>query len=68
MQRDGIAIRLFEPDMTSGLGNVDRIARLITPRTRLIFISRVTCTTRQLFPATEIAALAREKRPDSDYR
>jgi selenocysteine lyase/cysteine desulfurase len=61
MQRHGIAIRLFEPDIVRGLGNVDRIARLITPKTRLIFISHVTCTTGQLFPAKEIAALARSK-------
>lgn len=61
MQRDGIAIRLFEPDIARGLGNVDRIARLITPRTRLIFISHVTCTTGQRFPAAEIAALARSR-------
>jgi selenocysteine lyase/cysteine desulfurase len=61
MQRDGIVIRLFEPDIVNGLGNVDRIARLMTPRTRLIFISHVTCTTGQRFPATEIAALARSR-------
>jgi len=61
MQRDGIAIRLFDPDIASAQGNVDRIARLITPRTRLILISHVTCTTGQLFPAKEIAALARAK-------
>lgn len=61
MQRDGIAIRLFEPDIARGLGNVDRIAGLITPRTRLIFISHVTCTTGQRFPAAEIAALARSR-------
>jgi selenocysteine lyase/cysteine desulfurase len=61
MQRDGIAIRLFEPDLASGPGNVDRIAKLITPRTRLIFISHVTCTTGQRFPEKEIAALARSK-------
>ncbi|HUU31441.1 MAG TPA: aminotransferase class V-fold PLP-dependent enzyme [Phycisphaerae bacterium] len=61
MQRNGIAIRLFEPDIVSGLGNVDRIAKLITPRTRLIFISHVTCTTGQLFPVKEIAAMARSK-------
>ena len=61
MQRDGIVIRLFEPDKVRALGNVDRIARLITPRTRLIFISHVTCTTGQLFPAKEIADLAHAK-------
>jgi selenocysteine lyase/cysteine desulfurase len=61
MQRDGIAIRLFEPDIVSAAGNVDRIARLITPRTRLIIFSHVTCTTGQLFPVKEIAALAHGK-------
>ena len=61
MQRDGLVIRLFEPDKVRALGNVDRIARLIAPRTRLIFISHVTCTTGQLFPAKEIADLARAK-------
>jgi len=61
MQRDGIVIRLFEPDMKSGLGNVERIARLINDRTRLIFISHVTCTTGQRFPEKEISKLARER-------
>ena len=61
MQRDGIVIRLFEPDAASGAANVDRIARLINPRTRLILVSHVTCTTGQLLPAKDIAALARAK-------
>ena len=61
MQRDGIVIKLFEPDRIRGLGNVGRIASLITPRTRLILLSHVTCTTGQLFPAKEISQLARSK-------
>jgi selenocysteine lyase/cysteine desulfurase len=61
MQRDGIVIRLFEPDIVRAAGNVERIARLITPRTRLIMFSHVTCTTGQLFPVKDIAALARAK-------
>ncbi|HSA97360.1 MAG TPA: aminotransferase class V-fold PLP-dependent enzyme, partial [Acidobacteriota bacterium] len=61
MQRDGIAIRLFEPDKARAAGNVERIARLITPRTRLIIASHVTCTTGQLLPAREIAGLARSR-------
>jgi len=59
--KDGIVIRLFEPDMANGPGNVDRIAKLINGRTRLIFISHVTCSTGQLFPEKEIAALARSR-------
>ena len=61
MQRDGIAIRLFEPDIRRAGGNVDRIAALVSPRTRLIIVSHVTCTTGQLLPAKDIAALARSK-------
>ena len=61
MQRDGIVIRLFEPDLVRAQGNVDRIAGLVNSRTRLIFVSHVTCTTGQLFPAPHIASLAREK-------
>ncbi|HOW86781.1 MAG TPA: aminotransferase class V-fold PLP-dependent enzyme [Candidatus Aminicenantes bacterium] len=61
MRHDGIVIRLFEPDIAVAAGNVDRIARLVTPKTRLIAFSHVTCTTGQLFPVKEIAALARAK-------
>ncbi|MCX6565464.1 MAG: aminotransferase class V-fold PLP-dependent enzyme [Candidatus Aminicenantes bacterium] len=46
MQRDGIVLRLFDPDLKDGRGNV---------------ISHLTCTTGQQFPVKEIAALAREK-------
>lgn len=60
-RRDGIVIRTFEPDRASGPGNVDRIAKLVTPRTRLIFISHVTCTTGQVFPVKAIGELARAK-------
>lgn len=61
MQRDGIVIRLFEPDLARAQGNVERIASLVNPRTRLVFVSHVTCTTGQRFPASDIARLAREK-------
>ena len=61
MQRDGIVIRLFEPDLVRAQGNVERISGLVSPRTRLILVSHVTCTTGQLFPAPEIAKLARSR-------
>ncbi|MCP4725383.1 MAG: aminotransferase class V-fold PLP-dependent enzyme [bacterium] len=61
MQRDGIKIRVFDPDLESGLGNVERINDLINRRTRLIFISHVTCTTGQCFPVKEIGQLAKDK-------
>jgi selenocysteine lyase/cysteine desulfurase len=61
MQRDGIVIRLFEPDLVRAQGNVERIGALINSRTKLILVSHVTCTTGQLFPAPQIARLARDK-------
>jgi len=59
--RQGIVIRTFEPDVERGSGNTERIAALITPRTRLIIISHVTCTLGQQFPVAEIGALARAR-------
>ena len=56
--RAGLVIRTFEPDLARAEGNVDRIAALVTPRTRLIFISHVTCTTGQVFPVEAITRLA----------
>jgi len=61
MQRDGIIIRLFEPDLALARGNVERISGLVNARTRLILVSHVTCTTGQLFPAADIAKLARSR-------
>lgn len=61
-RRSGIVVRCFEPDLENGMGNVERIERLINRRTRLILISHVTCTTGQRFPEQEIARLARERK------
>jgi selenocysteine lyase/cysteine desulfurase len=60
-QRDGIVIKAFEPDFVRAQGNVERIAALVNSRTRLIFMSHVTCTTGQRFPEKDIAKLARDK-------
>ena len=54
----GIAIRTFEPDLRSPAGTVDRLRALLSPRTRLIFVSHVTCTTGQVLPVVEIGKLA----------
>ena len=61
MQRDGIVLKTFEPDLVSGLGNLDRIEQLHTQRTRLVFISHITCTTGQRFPEREICRWAKSK-------
>jgi selenocysteine lyase/cysteine desulfurase len=61
MQTDGIVIKTFEPDLQRALGNVEKIESLMTSKTRLIFLSHITCTTGQIFPAKEIGELARAK-------
>ncbi|MBN1940089.1 MAG: aminotransferase class V-fold PLP-dependent enzyme [Candidatus Aminicenantes bacterium] len=60
-KRSGVVYRTFDPDLKSGPGNVDRIAALVNSRTRLIFLSHLTCTYGQVFPVKDIAALARAK-------
>ncbi len=61
LQERGIVIRTFEPDRERGAGNVERIEALINRRTKLIFISHITCTTGQVFPVEAIGRLARDR-------
>ena len=57
----GVVVKLFEPDPETAAGNVERIQRLITARTRVIQISHVTAPTGIVLPAPAIAALARSR-------
>jgi len=57
-KRDGIKIKVFEPSMTSVQENLDRIEKLITPRTRVFSIMHVSTATGQIFPLEEIGKLA----------
>ena len=61
VRQRGIKVKLFEPDNSSADANLQRIRDLITPRTRVIQISHITCTTGLILPAREIAQLARER-------
>lgn len=61
MKTAGIVVRTFEPDLARGQGNLARIEAVMSNRTRLIFVSHVTCTTGQIFPVAEIARLASSK-------
>lgn len=54
----GIVVRTFEPDLERAAGNVERIEALVAVRTRLIFVSHVTCTTGQIMPIDAIGRLA----------
>jgi selenocysteine lyase/cysteine desulfurase len=62
MKTAGIALRTFEPDPASAAGTLDRVAALLTPRTRLIFVSHVTCTTGHVLPVAGIGRLAADRR------
>ncbi len=59
-KRNGVIIKTFEPDLKIGANNVKAVRKLITPQTRLIFISHITCTTGQILPVEEIGRLAHE--------
>ena len=60
-KRDGIVIRTFNPNLQKGMSNIEAIERLITKRTKMVFISHVTCTTGQVFPVKDIGQLCRSK-------
>jgi selenocysteine lyase/cysteine desulfurase len=62
MKTAGLEVRTFEPDLARATGNVERIERLISPRTRLIFVSHVTTTTGQLLPVAGIGRLAASRK------
>ena len=57
----GVRVRTFRPDHTSAAGNLERIAALVTPATRVIQVSHITAPTGLVFPVAEIARFAREK-------
>lgn len=59
-KQQGIKVKIFEPDPRSAEGNLQRIADLITPRTRAIQVSHVTAPTGIRLPAKAIANLAQE--------
>jgi selenocysteine lyase/cysteine desulfurase len=61
MATRGIRVRTFQPDLVRAAGNTERIERLLGLRTRLIFLSHVTCTTGQILPIAEIGELARAR-------
>ena len=56
---DGIVLRTFEPKSTQA-ENLIEIQKLINPRTKVIAIPHVTCTTGLVFPIKEICDLAKK--------
>jgi selenocysteine lyase/cysteine desulfurase len=57
----GVKVRIFEPDPLSADGNLQRIADLLTDRTRVVQVSHITAPTGILMPVNDIAALCRDR-------
>ena len=57
-KRHGVTVKLFEPEHTDPAANLARIAALVTPRTRVIQVSHITCTNGLVLPVRAIAAYA----------
>ena len=61
LQREGIVIKLFEPSVESAQENIDRIAKLVTKRTRLISVPHATTTVGLVLPIKALSEFARSK-------
>lgn len=57
----GARVQVFEPDPGSPEGNLARIHALVTPRTKVIQVSHITCTTGLVMPVRAIADFARSR-------
>lgn len=57
----GVVVKLFEPDPGDPAGNVERIAKLMTKRTRVVQVSHVTAPTGIVMPVAAIARVCRER-------
>ncbi len=60
-KEDGIRVKIFDPDPSSADGNLERIASLITPRTRVVQVSHITAPTGIVMPVADIAKLCRDR-------
>jgi selenocysteine lyase/cysteine desulfurase len=59
-QDDGVVVRTFEPGRNAG-ETLDRFAAALTPKTRAVSISHITCTLGMVLPVKLIVRLCREK-------
>jgi len=57
----GAVVKQFEPALASPEENVERIRKLMTPRTRVVQVSHVTAPTGIVMPVDAIAALCRAR-------
>jgi selenocysteine lyase/cysteine desulfurase len=59
-RRDKIVIRYFSPAPEAAL-TLERISAVINPRTRVIAVPHITCTTGQVLPGAAISRLGRDR-------
>ena len=59
-RRDGISVVTFTPTSTAA-ETLNRLSSRLGPRTRVIAVPHITCTTGHVLPAREISRLGREK-------
>jgi len=59
-QDDGVVVRTFEPGRNAG-ETLDRFAAALTPKTRAVSVSHITCTLGMVLPVKQIVRLCREK-------
>lgn len=59
-RRDGIVIRTFTPAPTAA-ETMERLTAVMTPKTRVVAVPHITCTTGHVLPAAEISALGRSR-------
>jgi len=61
-KRLGIVLRFFEPSVASKAENLDRIASLVTKKTRLVSIPHAVTTTGLILPVREIGEMAKARK------
>ena len=61
MKDKGIGINLFEPNYRNAANNTAIIEKHLTPKTRVVSIDHIPCTTGTVLPAGEIVRLCRSR-------
>lgn len=61
MKDKGIVLNVYDPDSKNAARNLDIIERRLTPRTRVVSIDHIPCTTGTVYPAKQIVELCRSR-------
>jgi selenocysteine lyase/cysteine desulfurase len=61
MKDKGILLNVYDPDSRNAARNLDIIERHLTPRTKVVSIDHIPCTTGTVYPAKQIVELCRSR-------